>query len=436
MAQNNNTINVEEVKNHPVFKQYGESFCCAPWNTVWTSSDGNVKFCCASSQVLGNIKNESVINIMNNDIAKGIRKEFLDKQKPKSCESCWETERGGPAIGNPRWLSNQQGQDVIVDSLDNTNVDGHIEKHNLKFVDLIWTNKCNLACLHCQPDISSAIADSYKEVFPIWLDKKPLEHYDIYKTSAVVDNSSKLNYVLDNCDKLEQIHFNGGEPLMQEETFELIEELMKRGLNKQINLWFHTNGSIRTYKGVDIVEDYLGPWGKNCKITMSHDHFGKRGEYFRYGYHEGKWLENFDRFHNAGIEMTIQTSFTLFNTITLPELAEWYVSNNISSRAGMKLTYVSNPYVWNFLNLGKYEEFRDKTKLALSNSKQLLATANWINSIDNCLNLLDQPFDYNEVDGKFVKGIDALDVKRKTKFLETFPELAGFYNQLKNKNLM
>ena len=433
MVQANNSIRFEEMKNHPVIKQYGESFCCAPWNTVWTSSDGNVKFCCASNQVLGNIKTDTIINIMNNDVAKGIRKEFMDKQRPKSCESCWETERGGPAIGNPRWLSNQQGKNVIEDSLAHTNSDGQLNKHNLKFVDLIWTNKCNLACLHCQPDISSAVADNYKEIFPIWLDKGSLFDYDNYKTSAVVDNSSKMKYVLDNCNEIDQIHFNGGEPLMQEETFELIDELMKRGLNKQINLWFHTNGSIRTYKGVDIVEDYLGPWGKNCKITMSHDHFGRRGEYFRYGYHEGKWLENFDRFHDAGIEMTIQTSFTLFNTFTLNELSQWYVDNNISKRAGMKLTYVSNPLVWNFLNLTIHDEFREKIQLALGDSKTILPAPSWTASIDNFLNLLNQKFDYTEVKTKFVKGVEALDAKRKTNFMETFPELVLFYQSLRHQ---
>lgn len=433
MVQANNAIKFQEMKNHPVIKQYGESFCCAPWNTVWTSSDGNVKFCCASTQVLGNIKTDTVINIMNNDAAKGIRKQFMDKQRPASCESCWENERGGPSIGNARWLSNHQGKNVIEDSLAHTEVDGQLNKHNLVFVDLIWTNKCNLACLHCQPDISSAVADNYKEVFSIWLDKSPLSYYDTYKTSAVVDNSSKIKYVLDHCNEIDQIHFNGGEPLMQEETFELIDELMKRGLNKQINLWFHTNGSIRTYKGVDIVEDYLAPWGKNCKITMSHDHFGRRGEYFRYGYHEGKWLENFDRFYNAGIEMTIQTSFTLFNTFTLNELSQWYVDNNISNRAGMKLTYVSNPLVWNFLNLTMHDGFRKKIQSALRTSKTMLPTSDWSTSIDNCLNLLNHKFDYTEVKTKFVKGIEALDAKRKTTFMETFPELVLFYQSLQQQ---
>jgi len=428
-------ISIEEMEKKDVFQKHGKSFCSAPWNTIWTGSDGSVKFCCASNQVLGNIKTESVIEIMNNDKAASIRKEFMLNQKPASCEQCWETERGGNAIGNPRWLSNQQGRDVISDSLNHTDSNGLLQKHNLVFVDLIWTNKCNMACLHCQPDISSAIADNYVDVFPIWLNKGSIDFYNKYKTSAVVDNSSKLKYILDNSDKIEQIHFNGGEPLMQEETFELIEALMKKGLNKQINLWFHTNGSIRTYQGVDIVEDYLGPWGRNCKITMSHDHFGKRGEYFRYGYHEGKWLENFDRFQYAGIEMTIQTSFTLFNTFTLNELSEWYVDNQIANRASMKLNYVSKPLVWNFLNLAMHDEFQERIKNTLLQSKRSINDSNWTNNLDICLNLLNQKFDYTDCKVNFVKGIDALDVKRKTNFAETFPELAGFYDQVKNKNL-
>jgi len=57
----------------------------------------------------------------------------------------------------------------------------------------------------------------------------------------------------------------------------------------------------------------------------------------------------------------------------------------------------------------------------------------WIANIDNCLNLLNQKFDYNEVKTKFVKGVEALDAKRKTNFIETFPELVLFYQSLRHQ---
>ena len=70
-----NYISIKEMEQKEAFQKHGKSFCCAPWNTVWTSSDGNVKFCCASNQVLGNIKTDTVINIMNNNVAKNAKTE-------------------------------------------------------------------------------------------------------------------------------------------------------------------------------------------------------------------------------------------------------------------------------------------------------------------------------------------------------------------------
>ena len=420
-----------------VEKKYGKSFCCAPWNTVWTGSNGDVKFCCASIDVLGNIKTQSVEEIYNNPISKKLRTQFLQGEKPEGCSTCWDRERGGTSVGHARWLSNEQGKDVIDDSVAHTLKDGTLTKQNLKFVDLIWTNKCNFACIHCVPWLSSTISNSYKDVFTIWLGHDERNTFEDYKDPEKIDNNRKLEFILKNSDQLEEIHLNGGEPFLQTETFTLLEELIKIPHHKNIRLWVHTNGSVKTYKNVDIVDDYLTKWQGKCQIVMSHDHFGERGEYFRYGYKEEKWLENFHRFKSAGIETSIDTSLTIFNVLTLDKLFSWYGEQGILEYAYPSLNYVVSPDVWNFLNLGFDQELKSLTESALINIGKLVSRPkmykDWYMNVQNCQELLQNPYNYATFIKKFIPAIESLDEKRSTNFLKTYPELNLLYEKLHDK---
>lgn len=422
-----------------VEKKYGGSFCCAPWNTVWTGSNGDIKFCCASTDVLGNIKQQPIEEIYNNPLAKKLRTQFLKGIKPEGCYTCWDRERGGTSIGHARSLSNEQGKHVIDDSINHTLEDGTLTKQNLKFIDLIWTNKCNFSCIHCVPWLSSTIATTYQDVFKIWLSHDSRNDPENYQSPDKLDNSRKLNFILANADQLEEIHLNGGEPFLQTETFILLDELIKNPCHKNIRLWIHTNGSIKTYKNIDIVDEYLSKWQGKCQIVMSHDHFGERGEYFRYGYKEDKWLDNFKRFREAGIETSIETSLTIFNVLTLDKLFLWYKENGILEYAYPCLNYVVSPDIWNFLNLGFDTELKKQTETSLINVGKLVAYPkmykDWYMNIQNCLELLTKDYDYAKVYEKFIPAISALDTKRSTNFLQTFPELNLFYQKLHDQSI-
>ena len=191
---------------------------------------------------------------------------------------------------------------------------------------MLWTSKCNFACLGCSPELSSTINDKYKREFALLNGQNP----DTYHSNMTNwDNGSKhkVDYVLRNIDTIHAIHLNGGEPFMAEETYELLEELLKRGLQERIHVWSHTNGSITKYKGVDIIDDYLVHWGENATITMSNDGFGSTGEYSRYGYKDKKWLNTYRRVRESGVNLSIQTCWNIFNAPNIHELGEWLMDN-------------------------------------------------------------------------------------------------------------
>ena len=408
-----------------VFEQYGKNFCCAPWNTLWTSATGDIKYCCASSEILGD-SSLTIDTIINSPQAKEIRRQFLNNEQPESCKQCWDKERGGNFAGSARELSNVQGFESIIDSIAHTKEDGHIDKHNLKFIDVIWTNKCNFACIGCKPSLSSTIANNYIKEFSI------LHNHDYAKEQSHEwknSNDSKIDYVLKHSDSIHTIHLNGGEPLMAEDLYEFLEVMISKGLHKKIKIWSHTNGSVKSFKGRDLILDYFSHWGKNCKITLSNDGHSKYGEYIRYGYNDKKWLNTYEKIKEAKIEFNVQTCLNIFNVLYLDEINDWYFSNIIDNEKIPygTLTLWTNPTL--SIRLANHiPELREQSlnmltqlqsKKSMQWNKSLVSSHQWLENNTHA--------DQHHLKS-FYNGVVALDAKRNTNFLETFPLLTDLYN--------
>ena len=209
---------------------------------------------------------------------------------------------------------------------------------------------------------------------------------------------------------------------------------MQNNLQKKIKIWSHTNGSItQSYKGIDIINDYLVHWGTNASITMSNDGNGSRGEYIRYGYRDKKWLETYLRIKEAKIDVNIQTCINVFNGLAIEEIAEWILTNctvNGKKTYGA-LTIWSNPST----NIRLYN-FDQETKLeALSVLKRLETSGNhpvgWERFLKKHQDWMmhSEQLDINNAKNWY-NGVISLDLERSTNFDQTFPELVNFKNKI------
>ena len=61
--------------------------CYAPWSTLWIRPDGTARICRA---VLGNIKNDRIKDLWNNETARNLRKTFYfgEQELPEKCQGC------------------------------------------------------------------------------------------------------------------------------------------------------------------------------------------------------------------------------------------------------------------------------------------------------------------------------------------------------------
>ena len=359
-------------------------------------------------------------NIMNSETSKRIRRKLMNNQFPPECASCADYERDTGEIAGVRKFSNRLVKDTSF--LDKTLPDGTLYTQTPVFLDLLFSNKCNFACMGCDPTLSSTIADKYTDAYDILFDRK-------YPRQNWHNKSDIIDYILKYKDSIRLLHFNGGEPFMQTEVHEILDVLLKHNLQKQIRIWSHTNGSIKKYKGVDVVEDYLQYWGDNCEISLSHDLHNEKGEYVRFGLVTKKWEKNFQRITDANITINIHTSYNIFNCLYLCDLFDYY-TNHLGHKGGSSLTPWYNPKPFTVPLAQADSKILRAAKEQLSEMKMKLVGCkdNVVWNINENRKFLKIKWDdIEDQKTRFVKSISKFDQLRGTNFVETFPELRCLY---------
>jgi len=245
---------------------------------IWPN--GTAYPCCLSTYdyTLGNTNKSSLNDLWNSDRMTTLRKNILEDKPTKGCVRCYEHEEDGL-----RSLRQNMNKDYshLVPRTKLTNDDGTVDDIFMAYMDIRFSNICNMKCRTCGPELSSSWVDDaiatnrYAKDQPRILRIKPtLEQF--------------WSDVKPWIDTVERIYFAGGEPLIMDEHYKILEHLIDIG-KTDIHLYYNTNFSKLTYKKKDIVE--LWKYFKYVNVGASLDAMGKRAELMRSG---TKWedIEN------------------------------------------------------------------------------------------------------------------------------------------------
>jgi len=261
------------------------TFCSLPWIHLATHPDGGVTLCCISDHTNAmsrsknidpleykNLNNDSIQDIMNSDYFKKTRLEMLNGEIPEACKRCFAEEKNG--IRSKRIEENEKFlfSDDLARAI--TSDDGAIPV-NFKFVELRLGNLCNLKCRTCNPVSSTQWIKPHNEM------KKDLSFVTNYETkinSNWTENDEFWQDLFEHSNDLELIYINGGEPTLVEKHWVYLEELIRRGYNKQITLWYNINMTQVPDKLIDLWKQF-----KKVQLTCSIDDLYERNDYIRTG---------------------------------------------------------------------------------------------------------------------------------------------------------
>jgi len=275
--------NKEELKN-------SNTFCIAPWLSVHTWPDGKTYPCCLwnSNEPVGNINDQSLKEIWNNDTMKKTRVGMLTGEKINSCRRCYHLEESGD--NSYRQRINKSHWDKIH-YIDNTDSDGNLRSMNLHLWDIRISNFCNFKCRSCGLGLSSSW---YSDTVALGnkVDKALIN---------INDKASFMDMLEPHYSCVDEIYFAGGEPLIMPEHYQILDKLLELG-RTDVNIRYSTNFSKLVYKGKHIF-DYWKHF-PNLELYISIDGVGKIGEYVRKGFDDAIFNQNVVDYKKSGLKHT------------------------------------------------------------------------------------------------------------------------------------
>jgi len=388
----------------------GNTTCILPWIHLYVNSQGLVGTCCDfnNDYPLGKLTENTLDQIANSDYMKTVRKQMLTGLRPSVCSTCWTKEDSGLP-------SARQGFNQIfshhLSLINQTEIDGEFKNFKLRYLDFRANNICNLKCRMCGGKFSSRIAKEENDLYG------NSTFIDLKLTSAEID--STLSYIRENIDYLEHIYFAGGEPLIMEEHYKILDLLIENN-KTDIKIAYNTNLTQLSYKKYNVT-NY---WKKFSDITVgaSIDLIGPQAEYVRSGTDYNEIEKNYDII-KTHVKFTITSIVHLCNIFNLPKLQQHWIVNkklnpkNLSFRA---LIYPENmtlqilPLTYKKLATEKINDHINWL-LSIPNSESLVDT--WQNVLQY-MNAKDQ----SHLLSDFFRLNDDKDRIRNERFEDVFPE--------------
>lgn len=245
-----------------------KTFCIYPWIHLHAAPTGEAYPCCLAEYKAGSVGNchtQTLEEIWQAEPMQKIRENMLNERPSAACTRCYELEHSG-------FFSQRQSC--------NKHHGHHIKKlesnpFEMIYWDIRFSNLCNLSCRSCGHIFSSSwFQDQVRLAGPEWAKgRKPL-------MVAGKDRHDLVDQLLKHVDHVEQIYFAGGEPLMMEEHYTILDELERRE-RFDVKLIYNTNFTQMKLKNRSVF-DY---WRKfrSVSVGASLDDYGARAEYIRKG---------------------------------------------------------------------------------------------------------------------------------------------------------
>jgi len=414
-----------------------KTFCLAPWLSIHTWPDGNTFPCCIwdSGQPVGNINDQSLEQIWNNEKMKQTRTAMVNGEKISACERCYHLEETGDSSYRKRINKDHWNKLHYIDS---TDTNGTLNVMNLHLWDIRISNFCNFKCRSCGLGLSSSW---YPDAIALGqTPKKALININ--------DKASFMDILEPHYKCVDEIYFAGGEPLIMPEHYQILDRLIELG-RTDVNIRYSTNFSKLTFKGKHIF-DYWKQF-PNLELYISIDGVGKIGEYVRKGYDYKIFNQNVIDYKNSGIKHTDYAYAITYGTLNYLHLFDMvldFIERDFVDKILDKETRtfyfspISRPSYYDtvFLPDQFKEKFRKRLEGFELELKKTGISDRFIRIIISKLNTvykrsISKDFNYKEM-SKCKNITDKLDKIRKEKFLDVFGYETSEFIQPSNKNII
>ncbi len=386
------------------------------------------------------------------------RREMLEGKRPEGCQYCWNIEDI-----NRDLISDRQ---IRTGSLYKEERIQDIQKHSDQFfvspdyVEVSFSNLCNFKCGYCHPKASSRF---YKEIEQFGPYEKSKNHrcdidwFEIYNEENNPFLEAWWKWWPELSQGLKILRVTGGEPLMQQSTYRLMDRLEQ---NPVPHLELNVNSNLGSQEKIiqkfsDKIQKLVQEKKiKNFKLFTSIDSWGPQAEYTRHGLDLQLFEKNLKNYlSQTDLPLTIMITFNIFSLPNfknlLQKILEWRTEFQSTHTDFMKfhrirfdLSYLKEPLQFD-INILPKENFlkyleeslqfmkdnlddNSKVKFSYMEYQRLLRTYEYMKTTHYPAKKIKE----GQLD--FYRFFKEYDKRKNVSLTETFPELREFWENCKN----
>lgn len=307
-----------------------KTFCIYPWIHLHAYPTGEAYPCCHAEMSVGQVghcKENTLEEIWRDQPMQELRNNMLSETPSEACQRCYEQERAGFFSGR-RSANKHHGHHIRrLES----------PEFRMTYWDIRFSNLCNLRCRSCGHIFSSSwFQDQTQLAGPEWRGvNQPLNY-------AGQTETDMWEQLLPHMDYVEQIYFAGGEPLMMDEHYRILEELERRE-RFDVRLIYNTNFTHVKLRD-RVVFDY---WKKfeSVAVGASLDAMGPRAEYIRKGTDWAAVEDNRRRMIEIcpDVDFYISPTLSIMNAWHLPDFHQSWVQQGLIAPQDLNVNILQDP---------------------------------------------------------------------------------------------
>ena len=283
--------------------------CVLPFINMEARTDGTISVCCIMQDHAKkedgtdyNLANgDTITDVMNSKWLKDKQEAFNKGKQIEACNNCWKEEEAG--ITSKRERENIYWQ--------------HTPHDKLVALDLKLGNICNSKCRICSSFASSQWAAEELKMNPNNEGARKFNKQGMWPKS----NENFWEDIDNHLNGIEKLEFFGGEPLMIERHYEILERCVELGVAKNIRLAYNTNASIFPEDRIELWEKF-----KKVEIFISIDDINERFEYIRFPGNFSEVITNLGKFSKLDKEIFdigIFQTISIFNIMHMDSLTSF-----------------------------------------------------------------------------------------------------------------
>ena len=308
-----------------------DTLCMAPWTHTYLSPQTERRMCCASREPAQSFKqyidtaagtgryNPTTLDEhWNSEHMRSVRRRMMAGETLSECDVC-----NSQLLNTDVYRSyfNRLFGHKYEAAMAATDTTGYTTVKPVSW-DYRFSNLCNFKCRMCGDMLSSSWESEqrthgmvdYSNPKNNWM--IPVVRDEISKFQDTQIEAEFAQAVAEH--RVEEIYWVGGEPLMFEQHWRYMKQIVDQGDGHRVYARYNTNLSRVDYKGVNLYRDILVHL-RDWQVCASLDGTGATGEYIRTGLNYQQWLDNF----RQGVAVaTNRRQMRIDFTLTLPGLFE------------------------------------------------------------------------------------------------------------------